>query len=212
MSITITLVIIGITTLISFYGFNNQNVISQLIMNPYQVQKQNEYYRFVTSGFIHQDHVHLLFNMFSLYFFGTGMEQVFTTLFGTMGYVYFIALYLLGIIVSDVPSYFKHKNDRGYSALGASGGVASVIFAFIIFLPLEDICFYAVVCIPGFIAGTAYILFSWYQGRKANDNINHDAHLYGAFFGIIFCAVLYPPAITNFFQQIIHWKVLERFF
>jgi membrane associated rhomboid family serine protease len=174
------------------------------------ISNRQQYYRFITSGFIHADHVHLFFNMFSLYFFGTTIEYIFGIVFESSGTLYFIALYILGIIVSDIPSYMKHRNNPGYNALGASGGVASVIFASIIFQPLANIYIYFIP-VPGFILGIAYIFFSWYQGKKANDNVNHDAHLYGAVFGVLFCAVLYPQSLPQFIEQIKAWDVLDRF-
>ena len=147
--------------------------------------------------------------MLSLYFFGTAIERQFQGLFGQAGSLYFIALYLLAIVVSDIPTYFKHKDNVGYNSLGASGGVSAVIFAFIIFEPLADICIYFALCLPGFILGALYIIFSWYQGRRSNDNINHEAHLYGALFGLIFCVIVAPSSIGNFFDQIKHWRLLE---
>lgn len=206
----VTYIIIGITVLISFAAYSNSNLMRQFMMNPYMISNRQQYYRFITSGFIHADHVHLFFNMFSLYFFGTTIEYIFGIIFGSAGTLYFIALYVLGIIVSDIPSYMKHRNNPGYNALGASGGVASVIFASIIFQPLADIYIYFIP-IPGFILGIAYIFFSWYQGKKANDNVNHDAHLYGAVFGVVFCAVLYPQSLPQFVEQIKNWEVLNRF-
>jgi membrane associated rhomboid family serine protease len=147
--------------------------------------------------------------MFSFYFFGRVIEIVFRTVFGEWGAVYYIALYLLAIVVSDLPSYFKHKDNPGYNSLGASGGVAAIIFASIVFQPIQKICLFLAICLPGFILGTAYVIYSYYQGRKSNDNINHDAHLYGAVFGFIFCVVLYPPSLVSFFKQIMGWKLFE---
>ena len=154
--------------------------------------------------------MHLFFNMFSLYFFGITIEQIFGVVFGSAGSLYFITLYILGIIVSDIPSFLKHRNNPGYNALGASGGVAAVIFASIIFQPLANIYIYFVP-VPGFILGIGYLIFSWYQGRKANDNVNHDAHLYGALFGFLFCAILYPPSLPYFVEQIKNWDVLSKY-
>jgi membrane associated rhomboid family serine protease len=205
----ITYILIAVTTLVSFYAFQNPGFLSGAMMNPYAVQRRKEYFRMVTSGFVHKDHVHLLWNMFSLYFFGTAIEREFSALFGTAGSLYFIALYFLAVIVSDVPTLFKHKDSPGYNSLGASGGVAAVIFAFIIFEPLSDICIYIALCMPGFILGGLYIAFSWYQGRKSNDNINHDAHLYGALFGFLFCVIVAPSSIGNFFEQIKHWRLFN---
>jgi membrane associated rhomboid family serine protease len=175
-------------------------------MNPYAVNHRKEYYRLLTSGFIHKDHVHLIFNMFSLYFFGGVIEIAFKQIFSGAGNIAFIALYVLAIIISDIPTFLKHKNSPRYNSLGASGGVAAVIFASIILMPMNKICLYIALCMPGFILGTLYLAFSYYQGRKANDGINHDAHLYGALFGLIFCAVLYPRSIPDFVEQVKHWQ------
>jgi membrane associated rhomboid family serine protease len=206
----LTYILMGLTIIVSLYAFSNQKILAALILNPYAVSRYKQYHRFVTSGFIHNDHLHLIFNMFSFYFFGRAVEMVFRSLFGDMlGAIYFILLYILAIIVSDIPSFLRHKSNPRYNSLGASGGVAAVIFAFIIFMPLEKICIYFALCLPGFILGTLYILFSWYQGRKANDNINHDAHLYGALFGFIFCVVIYPPSFMYFVEQIRNWEVLD---
>ena len=149
--------------------------------------------------------MHLFFNMFSLFFFGGVIERVFKSLFDDFGGTYFILLYILAIVVSDLPTFFKHRNNPGYNSLGASGGVAAVIFASIILMPLNDICIYFF-CAPGFILGTLYLVFSFYMGRNSNDGINHDAHLYGALFGLLFCAVLYPSSLPQFFEQIMGWR------
>jgi len=202
----ITIVLIGFTVLVSMYAFKNAAVMQTLIMNPYVANQRKQYYRLLTSGFIHKDHAHLLWNMLSLFFFGGVIERVFYEIFGNRGGISYILLYTIGIIVSDIPTFFKNKNNPGYNSLGASGGVAAVIFASIILLPMQDICLYFAICMPGFILGTLYLVFSYYQGRKANDGINHDAHLYGALFGLVFCAVLYPASIPEFIAQVSSWR------
>ena len=191
------------------YSFNHEGLLRGLMMNPYMISSRNQYYRFLTSGFIHKDHMHLLLNMFSFYFFGGAIEHVFKILFGDIGGFYFIFLYLFAIVVSDLPTFLKHRNNPGYNSLGASGGVAAVIFAFIILLPLEKICIYFALCMPGFILGTLYLVFSYYQGRKGNDGINHDAHLYGALFGLFFCIILYPASVPNFIRQVMSWRLFD---
>jgi membrane associated rhomboid family serine protease len=205
----ITYALLAITIGVSFLTWNRPELFSKLMMNPYQISHRQQYYRFVTSGFIHKDHMHLFFNMFSFYFFGRPVEQIFNMVFGPLGNIYFIAFYIIAIVVSDMPSYFKHRNDHRYNSLGASGAIAAVIFVYIIFQPLSKMCI-LVICMPGFILGALYIIFSYYQGRKANDNINHDAHLYGALFGLLFCVVFYPQSIPDFFEQIREWDILEK--
>jgi membrane associated rhomboid family serine protease len=205
-SVSLTGWIIGITVIISWYAFSKPEFVRKWILNPYRVQKDNEYYRFVTSGFLHADFTHILWNMFSLYFFGRIVEQYFGIIFGTAGPYYFIAFYVLAIIISDVPSYFKHKSNPSYNSLGASGGVAAVIFASIIFQPIQNICIYFVICLPGFILGTVYVVWSYFKGKQANDNINHEAHLYGALFGIVFCLVMKPAVFGYFIDQLMSYR------
>jgi len=203
--VSITIILICITVAISFYTFNNAQRQGRWMMNPYLVKTKGQYYRFLSSGFIHQDHMHLLWNMFSFYFFGTVVEHDLGVLFGDAGVYYFIALYLSAIVVSDIPTYFKNRNNPNYNSLGASGGVGSVIFVFIVLEPLQLICFFIAFCMPGFIFGAGYMIYTYYQGRKAKDNINHDAHLYGALYGLLFCVIVYPASLPVFFEQIKHW-------
>lgn len=207
MDITVTLIIIVATVGISLYTMGQSSLLYGFMMNPYMITHRGQYYRLVTSGFIHKDHMHLLFNMFSFYFFGTQLEYIFTYIFGSLGEVYFIALYILGIIVSDVPTLLKHRNNHSYNSLGASGAVSAVIFGCILFQPLQDICLYGVLCFPGFILGSIYLIYSYMSAKKSRDGINHDAHLYGALFGIVFCIVIYPDSMRIFIEQMMDWKI-----
>lgn len=202
---SITVILICITVAISFYAFNKPALLQKLMMNPYLIKKEGQYYRFVSSGFIHKDHTHLLWNMFSFYFFGTAVEQNFSAVFGEAGIYYFIVLYLTAIIISDVPTYLKERNNTDYNSLGASGGIGSVIFVFIILQPLQSICLYFALCMPGFVFGVGYMAYTYYQGRKSKDNINHDAHLYGALYGLLFCAIVYPTSLQLFYEQVSYW-------
>jgi membrane associated rhomboid family serine protease len=206
MEFTITIVIIVITVGISLYAMNQPRIMASFMMNPYMVTQRGQYYRVITSGFIHKDYMHLIFNMFSFYFFGTNLEYIFGIIFGNLGPVYFIALYLLGIIVSDLPTLFKHRNNPGYNSLGASGAVSSVIFACILFDPLADLLIYFIP-VKGFIFAILYLVYSYVSAKRSRDGINHDAHLYGALFGILFCIVLYPRSILIFIDQLSHWKI-----
>ncbi|HRI78063.1 MAG TPA: rhomboid family intramembrane serine protease [Cyclobacteriaceae bacterium] len=204
--ISITLWIIGITVLVSWYAFSRPRMIQQFAMQPWQVERNREYYRFLSSGFLHANFSHLLWNMLSFYFFGPIVEIYFSFIFGAASPYWFVAFYLLAIIVSDIPSYFKQKHQPAYSSIGASGGVAAIIFASIIFQPLDKICLYGILCFPGFILGTVYLIYSYFKGRNSNDHINHDAHLYGALFGAFFCIVTYPASLTHFFNELMQWK------
>ena len=205
---SVTLILIIITVAISLYAWQNERLMHQWIFQPYAVQRDNSWYRFITSGFLHADMMHLFFNMFTLFFFGQAVEQTFMVIFGAQtGILLYLLLYLGGIIISDIPTYFKHRNDPAYRALGASGGVASVVFSSILFYPTNDICLYGLLCIPGFILGVLYVLYSYYSGKRMGDNINHDAHLYGAVYGFVLSLVLVPQALPSFFEQIGNWRL-----
>jgi membrane associated rhomboid family serine protease len=205
--VSITIIIIVITVGVSLYTMGKSSMLCGFMMNPYIITHRGQYYRLITSGFIHKDHMHLIFNMFSFYFFGAQLEYIFTYIFGGFGEVYFIALYVLGIVVSDIPTLLKHRNNHNYNSLGASGAVSAVIFACILFQPLQDICLYGVLCFPGFFLGTLYLIYSYVSAKKSRDGINHDAHLYGALFGIVFCIILYPDSIQIFIEQMIEWRL-----
>jgi membrane associated rhomboid family serine protease len=179
--------------------------MSRMILNPYTTHRRKEYYRFLTSGFIHADHMHLVMNMFSLYFLGRHVEEKFSYTFDGKGSLYYIAIYVLAVIVAGLPSYFKHKDDPGYNTLGASGGVSAITFAFILFMPTTDLCL-LILCLPGFLFGSLYLLYSYFQAKRANDNINHDAHIFGALFGLLFCVVLHPQVVPQFFEALASWR------
>jgi len=203
--VSITVILICITVAISFYTFNKHELQGRLMMNPYLIKTKGQYYRFISSGLIHKDHTHLLWNMFSFYIFGQAVEHDFASLFGEVGMYYFIILYLTAIVVSDIPTYLKERNNTDYNSLGASGGVGSVIFVFIILQPLQSICLYFALCMPGFVFGAGYMAYTYYQGRKSKDNINHDAHLYGALYGLVFCVIVYPSSLILFYEQVSYW-------
>lgn len=205
MEFSLTLAIIVITSAVSLYAMNQREVLSKFMMNPYMVSQRGQYYRLLTSGLIHADFAHLFFNMFSLYFFGINLEYIFNLIFGSLGPVYFILLYVLGIIVSDLPTLLKHRNNPGYNSLGASGAVSAVIFACILFDPLADLLIYFIP-VKGFIFAAIYLIYSYISAKRSRDGINHDAHLYGALFGILFCIVLYPHSIQIFIEEISNWQ------
>lgn len=203
----ITYIIIGITALTSFYAFNRPDIMARYMMNPYLVRTRGQYYRFISSGFIHGNMAHLFLNLFSFYFFGGVVEQIFGALYGPSGSAYYVAFYLLSIVAADIPSYLKHMDKPHYNSLGASGGVSALIFVSIVFMPLQDICIYFAFCLPGFILGAGYLIYSYFKGRNSDDHINHDAHLYGALFGLLYCAVMVPRSIPHFFDQVSQWRL-----
>ncbi|MDB5261689.1 MAG: protease [Adhaeribacter sp.] len=205
---SVTLILIIITVGVSMYAWSNEDVMRQLIFHPFSVAKKNQYYRFITSGFLHADWMHLFFNMLTLYFFGEVVETVFIYQYGYgIGILLYLLIYFGGMIVADIPTFIKHKTNYDYRALGASGAVSAIIFSSIIFSPTRDICLYMFLCMPGFIFGLLYLIYSYYQAKRMGDNINHDAHLYGALFGFVLTILIMPGALGNFVQEILQWRI-----
>lgn len=204
---SVTLILIILTAGISIYAWSNQDLMQKWIFHPYSVRKRHEYYRFVTSGFLHADWTHLLFNMFSFYMFAQVVEQVFIGIHGPeVGIALFLLVYLGGIVVSDIYTFLKEHKNFNYHSLGASGGVSAIIFSSILLNPLTKIIIFPIpVGIPGFIFGGLYLLYSYYQAKRMGDNVNHDAHFYGAIFGFLVTFLLVPGALGNFIQQIQQW-------
>ena len=191
-----TLIIVLITAAVSIPAFSNQKIMNDLIMYPPAINR-GQVYRLLTSGFIHADVPHLIFNMLTLFFFGNAMERY----FGQFGSWVFMLVYLAAIIISSLPSYIKNKNNTYYSSLGASGGVSAILFAFIFLQPWATLSIWFIPC-PAIIFAVIYIIYSGYMSKRGGDNINHEAHIYGALVGIIAVLLLDQNSIPRFMQEI----------
>ncbi len=199
----VTYGIILFTGVASIVCFNNDELFNRLKFNAFDVKHSNQWYRFFTYGFLHSGWVHLLINMVVLYSFGALVEHYYKVFFHEKYILYYLLLYLGGLLLSIIPAFGKHKNDVFYNAVGASGAVSSVIFASIIILPNAPISFFFIpVEIPAWIFGILYIIYEFYMSRRAKDNIGHDAHFWGAVYGVIFTIVLRPSLAVGFLHQI----------
>jgi len=196
-----TLFIVIITVSISILGFNNPILLHKLTMSPFDISRKKEYWRFVTSGFIHGGWMHLGFNMFTLFFFGQAAEQIILYYSGGSATSFYV-FYILAIVLSDMPSYLKNRNNLHYQSLGASGGVTAAVFCSILFTPLNKICLYGLLCLPGFILGGLYIVYSISQARQMSDNVNHSAHLTGALVGVLYSIYLHPGVLADFAKAV----------
>lgn len=207
MPFSLTILIILLTVIISIYGFNNSNFLERWMFVPYKIKHKSQWDRFVTSGFIHKDYMHLLFNMFTFYFFGGVVEQFLNFKFGVIfGGAIFILFYVVAIVISDIPTYLKNKDNGYYRALGASGGTSATVFSSIVILPLSDICLFGILCLPGFILGALFLIYSYTKGKNGDDAINHDAHLYGALVGIVFILIISPGSAITFIDEIVSYR------
>jgi membrane associated rhomboid family serine protease len=198
---TITLFIIIATCVISFLCFNNEDSKMKLIFHPYTVKRfPNQWLRFISGGFIHADYMHLGFNMFALYSFGNILEtQFFPMVFGDFYKMSYILFYISAIAFADIYTFFKHQNNQNYYSLGASGAVSAVIYACILFAPNLNI-----MGMPGWLYGFLYLAFSSFASKKNIGNIAHDAHIWGAIYGLLLPLIFKPSLYIDFLNKIIH--------
>lgn len=200
MTLSINLLIVAVTCLVSWLAFNNPRLAERLILWPPAVDRQKQYDRLVTHGFIHADWMHLIFNMVTLWSFGRAMEKFYIERIGAIGY---LAFYLSAIVIAILPTYMRHRHDAGYRSLGASGAVSAVLFAFILLAPWSPIyLFFIPIGIPAFLFAAIYVGYSIWMDKRGGDNINHSAHLFGAAYGIVFTLIVEPRAAANFLQRL----------
>lgn len=211
MEFTITISIIIVTAIISFTAFNNDKITNDLIFWPPMISEKKQYYRFITSGLIHADIMHLAFNMFALYSFskalivnGISLEDFFILKVGKIG---FIVFYVLGIILSEVPSYIRNRNNYQYRSLGASGAVTAVIFSSILFNPWSVIGVFFIP-MPAIVFAVLYVGFTIYMDKRGGDNTNHSAHLWGAIYGVLATISIEPRVIAYFLEELKHPRFL----
>ena len=201
MTLSGNLIIIGVTCLISWIGFKDRAFLDRWLLNPYNARRKQHYLPYLTYGFVHADFTHLLFNMFTLFFFGQVMEQFFKPYFGGFGYYIF---YLGGIIISILPSALPNHSNPRYSTLGASGAVSAVLFAYILMQPWSLIYIYFIP-VPAILYAVFYIAYSIYLDKKGGDNVNHSAHLWGAAYGVAFTVLVEPSVASEFFSRLFNF-------
>jgi membrane associated rhomboid family serine protease len=200
----ISLLIIIITVLVSVLAFNDRDIFDKLKFNAFDIKHNRQLYRFFTHAFIHVDWMHLLVNMYVLYTFSDVVITFFQYYFGYKAGYYFILLYIGGIIFSSLFDFFKHKENVSYNAVGASGAVASVVFASIILHPGASIYFFFIpIGIPAALFGLIYLIYSAYMAKKGQDNIGHNAHFWGSIFGIVYTIILNPGFFTRFLNELL---------
>jgi len=202
----ITIIITAITAIVSYMCFQNIQLFRRLDFSPYRVYHNKEYYRFLTHAFVHADWIHLIVNMLVFFSFGRYVEVIFDQLQNT-GYILsgklsYLVLYFGGVVVASVSTMLKQKDNPDYAAVGASGAVSAVLFTSIFFSPMDKIYFYGIIPMPGIVFGVLYLVYSSYMSRKQQDNVNHEAHLWGAVYGFIFPILIEPGLIHLFINQL----------
>ena len=198
METPVTYALIAITCVVSWIAFNNRKLADRLILWPPAIDKHKQYDRLVTYGFIHADFMHLLFNMITLYFFGTQIEALMTNAVGIWVYPVF---YLSALVVSILPTYLKNQHNPNYLSLGASGAVSAVLFAFILVAPWQLI-FVLFIPLPAVVFAVLYVGYSIWMDRRGGDRNNHSAPLAGASYRVNLLIIMRPQVLQHFLREL----------
>lgn len=187
----------ALTIGISLLGlFHAPGLIDKCLFRPYYFARENQYTTMVTSGLVHADIGHLLFNMFTFFFFAFPLER-------HIGAIPFVMLYLTGLIASHGCTFVKHRRNPEYASLGASGAISAVLFAYIVFFPTTTLMIMPIpIPIPAVLFAIGYVGYSYWASAQSRGRINHDAHLCGALSGLVFVGVIYPAAFVELLGEI----------
>ncbi|MBD3616779.1 MAG: rhomboid family intramembrane serine protease [Gracilimonas sp.] len=190
MSVTLSLIAANVLiSLVTLYAA--PKLFEKFMMIPYRVVREKSWYELVSSGFVHAGIGHLFLNMFVLFFFGLVLER-------EIGQGHFLALYFTGLIVSSLPSLVRHKDNPEFATVGASGAVESVLFGYILLFPLDPIyIMFIPFGIPSIIFGILFLAYSVYAS-KGEGRINHEAHIAGAVWGLLYLIIFVPNTVDKF--------------
>lgn len=186
---TILIAIIVVNVLVSYKGFNDYAFFRKYEFHVGSI-RSGEQIRMLSSGFLHADMMHLAFNMLTLWFFAPDVIFI-------LGDFSFVLVYFGSLIFGSLLTMVFHKDDYSYRAVGASGAVTGVLYSAILLNPAKDVCLYFVLCIPGFIFGILYLLYSIYGMKAKNDNIGHTAHFGGAIGGYAITLIKNPALLSD---------------
>jgi len=200
---SLNIILIVVTVIVTIIAFNNQELFNKLKFNAYLIKERKEYGRLFSYALVHAGWLHLLINMYVLYSFGDIVEQMLQMHFAYKGILYFGLLYVGGVLFSTLYNFRKQKANPYYSAVGASGAVSAVVFSSILLYPEGSIFIFPIPFpMPSWVFGVAYLIYSAYMGKRGADNIGHNAHFWGAVFGIVFTVILIPEVVQNFFATV----------
>ena len=187
---------IALTLAVTLYQFNAPVAFTKrMVLTSRGVIDDRQYLRLLSHGFIHGGGFHLLLNMVTLFFFGPPIERI-------LGWDGFVAVYFGSMLIAGGVSVFVHRANRDYAALGASGGVAGLIFSYVLFAPLAKFyLFFIPIGIPAYVFAPAYLLYST-VAMGGNDNVGHEAHIAGALSGLALTLVIAPAALGHFLRQL----------
>ena len=197
----ITNILVGVSILISYLVWEKgYGLITRWSHYPFREIHNKEWGRLLSSGFLHGSWNHLLINMFVLYQFGQYVESYFVYRYDvTEGRILFLCLYISSIIVSNLGTLFKHRDNQTFTSVGASGATSTMVMIYTLFQPWQMFLFPPV---PAVLFAVLYIAYSTWASKNRNDHIDHQAHLWGTCYGIVFMAVTDPIVLASFFNQL----------
>jgi membrane associated rhomboid family serine protease len=187
----LTIAIVAITCVVSWMAFKDAKLLDRLLLWPPAIQRKHEYWRLLSYGLVHADFQHLLF-------LGRAMAWLYAQHLGPLGFLWF---YMGGLLVSILPTYVANRHNPNYRSLGASGAVSAVLFAYILISPWSMILVF-VIPVPAILYAVAFVAYSIWADRQGNSYINHNAHMWGAAYGIVFTVIMEPRIIPFFLQQL----------
>jgi membrane associated rhomboid family serine protease len=202
---TITLLVIIFTALVSYQGFSNYHLIDRWKHFPYRESGQKEWYRLLTSGFVHADWVHLLVNMYVLYSFGEMIEAYMISWLGpAKGRLIFLLVYLLNIILANLPTTFRQRHNPGFASIGASGAVSGLLFMYILLNPWAMFGLFFIIPVPAVLLGAGYLIYSSWAANRGHGRLDHAAHFAGALAGMAMIIFIHHQVIDDFFSKLIN--------
>ena len=191
-----SLTLLGLIVVASVAGLLWGPLLEATVLRPYLIARRSGYSRLVTSGFVHADLGHLIFNLITFYSFAFALERL-------IGTGRFLALYFCGLLVSNIGTCIKHRDEPNYASLGASGAILAVLFASIVYFPRSRLLILPIpIPIPAPLFAVAYLAFSYFSSRYSKGRINHDAHIGGALTGLAFVALTDPQSFAALLRYI----------
>ncbi len=186
---TVLIAIIIVNVLISYKGFNDLSFFRKYEFHVGSI-RSGEQIRMLSSGFLHANMTHLIFNMLTLWFFAP-------VVINHLGSFSFILVYFGSLIFGSLLTMIFHKNDYGYRAVGASGAVTGVLYSAILLQPDMMLGIFFIIPMPAYVFGILYLLYSIYGMKAKNDNIGHTAHFGGAVGGYLITLLKQPTLLVD---------------
>ena len=190
----VTAFFLVINVLVGLYSLTVEpDLIGRWAFRPAAVRR-GEWERWLTAGFVHTGFAHLAFNMITLFFFGPFIEA-------QIGWWRFLVVYVGSELLANALTFWRHRDDPAYSAVGASGAISGVVFAYVLFSPWSKLYVFFFLPMPAIVFAFVYVAFSVYASNQQLGRVAHEAHLGGALGGIVLTLLLYPPALGIFLAQ-----------